>query len=103
MAGAPAGRRLPRAAVGALVLVLGQLGVLGTRSLPRLAAFAAIASIGTLMIPLARFDAQGLTAGLYYLLHSTLAGAALFLRTTAHETRDCVWSPDRCAADLQNT
>lgn len=62
-----------------ITLALGQIGVLGTRSLTRLAAYAAIASIGTLMISIARFDAQGLTAGLYYLVHSTLAGAALFL------------------------
>ncbi|MDP5308230.1 monovalent cation/H+ antiporter subunit D [Paracoccus spongiarum] len=62
-----------------ITLALGQIGVLGTRSLTRLAAFAAIASVGTLMIPVARFDAAGLTAGLYYMLHSTLAGAALFL------------------------
>lgn len=62
-----------------ITLVLGQIGVMGTRSLTRLAAYAAIASIGTLMIPVARFDATGLTAGLYYLIHSTLAGAALFL------------------------
>ncbi|MDP0929786.1 monovalent cation/H+ antiporter subunit D [Paracoccus onubensis] len=62
-----------------ITLILGQLGVLGTRSLTRLAAFAAIASIGTLVISIARFDVQGLTAGLYYMLHSTLAAAALFL------------------------
>lgn len=62
-----------------ITLTLGQIGVLGTRSLTRLAAYAAIASIGTLMIPVARFDAAGLTAGLYYMIHSTLAGAALFL------------------------
>ncbi|MBA48622.1 MAG: monovalent cation/H+ antiporter subunit D [Paracoccus sp. (in: a-proteobacteria)] len=62
-----------------ITLTLGQLGVMGTRSLARLAAFAAIASIGTLMISVARFDAQGLTAGLYYMIHSTLSAAALFL------------------------
>lgn len=62
-----------------ITLTLGQIGVLGTRSLTRLAAYAAIASIGMLIISVARFDAQGLTAGLYYMLHSTLAAAALFL------------------------
>jgi multicomponent K+:H+ antiporter subunit D len=67
---------LPAALV---TLTLGQIGVLGTRNLSRLAAFAAIASIGTLMISVARFDAQGLTAGLYYLIHSTLSAGALFL------------------------
>ncbi|MDB6181695.1 monovalent cation/H+ antiporter subunit D [Paracoccus fistulariae] len=62
-----------------ITLTLGQIGVMGTRSLTRLAAFAAIASIGTLLIPIADFTAGGLTAGMYYLIHSTLAGAALFL------------------------
>ncbi len=62
-----------------ITLVLGQIGVLGTASLTRMAGFAAIASVGTLLIPLAHFDAEGLTAGLYYMLHSTLAAAALFL------------------------
>lgn len=62
-----------------ITLTLGQLGVLGTRSLTRLAAYAAIASIGTLVIAISRFDAQGLTAGLYYMIHSTLISAALFL------------------------
>ncbi|AUH32846.1 monovalent cation/H+ antiporter subunit D [Paracoccus tegillarcae] len=60
-------------------LALGQLGVLGTRSLTRLAAYAAIGSIGTLTIAIARFDQIGLTAGMYYLIHSTLAAGALFL------------------------
>ncbi|MBU3030046.1 monovalent cation/H+ antiporter subunit D [Paracoccus marinaquae] len=62
-----------------ITLTLGQIGVLGTRSLTRLAAYAVVASVGMLMISVARFDAQGLTAGLYYLIHSTLVGAALFL------------------------
>ncbi len=62
-----------------ITLALGQIGVMGTRSLTRLAGFAAIASVGTLMISIARFESAGLTAGLYYLIHSTLAGAALFL------------------------
>ncbi|MFV0301908.1 MAG: monovalent cation/H+ antiporter subunit D [Paracoccus sp. (in: a-proteobacteria)] len=60
-------------------LILGQLGVYGTRSLTRLASYAAIGSIGTLTIAIARFDETGLTAGMYYLIHSTLAAGALFL------------------------
>ena len=67
---------LPAALV---TLLLGQLGILGTRSLTRLAAYAAIGSIGTLTIAIARFDETGLTAGMYYLVHSTLAAGALFL------------------------
>ncbi|MFV0386783.1 monovalent cation/H+ antiporter subunit D [Paracoccus sp. (in: a-proteobacteria)] len=67
---------LPAALV---TLTLGQIGVLGTRSLTRLAAFAAIASIGTLLISIADFSDKGLTAGLYYMIHSTLTAAVLFL------------------------
>ena len=70
-----------------MTLTLGQLGVLGTRSLPRLAAFASIASIGTLLIAIARFTPEGLTAGLYYMLHSTLIGASLFLIADLISTR----------------
>ncbi|MTH63103.1 monovalent cation/H+ antiporter subunit D [Paracoccus shanxieyensis] len=60
-------------------LVLGQLGVMGTRNLGRMAAYAAIASVGMLMIAVAQFTPQATSAALYYMVHSTLAGAALFL------------------------
>lgn len=60
-------------------LVLGALGVLGAKTLPKLAAFSAIASMGNLFIAVAGFTPQSTAAALYYLLHSTLAGAALFL------------------------
>ncbi|MDO5632079.1 MAG: monovalent cation/H+ antiporter subunit D [Paracoccus sp. (in: a-proteobacteria)] len=62
-----------------ITLALGQIGVVGTQSLSRLAAFAAIGSIGMLLIPVARFTPDGVGAGLYYMLHTTLAAAALFL------------------------
>lgn len=62
-----------------LTLVVGQAGVLGARSLGRMAAFAALGSVGTLMLAVAQFTPQALAAGLYYLLHSTLAAGALFL------------------------
>lgn len=60
-------------------LVLGQIGVLGGRHLGRLAAFAAIASIGTLLIAAALHTEDSVTAALYYMIHSTLAAGALFL------------------------
>lgn len=63
----------------ALTLVVGAIGALGTRSLPRLAAFAGLASIGTLFIAIAAQTPQATTAALYYLIHSTLATAAIFL------------------------
>ncbi|NMN58939.1 multicomponent K+:H+ antiporter subunit D [Xanthobacter sp. SG618] len=60
-------------------LVVGTIGLVGSRTLRDLSAFAVIASMGTLLIAVGLFDVEGLSAGLYYLVHSTLAGAALFL------------------------
>ena len=60
-------------------LAVGQIGILGSRHLGRVAAFAAIGSVGTLAVAVAQFSPQATAAALYYLIHSTLAGAALFL------------------------
>jgi len=49
------------------------------RSLSEQAAYAVIGSTGTLLISVAGWTAESLGAGLYYLAHSTLAAAALFL------------------------
>jgi len=62
-----------------LSLVIGIVGVLGTGTLMRLVAFSVIGSMGTLMIAIALFTPQATVAALYYMLHSTLAAAALFL------------------------
>ena len=62
-----------------VTLAVGMIGVLGARSLGRLAAFAAIGSMGTLLIATSLFTPEATTAALYYMVHSTLAGAALFL------------------------
>ena len=60
-------------------VALGQAGILGTRHLGRMAGFATIASVGTLVVAAAQFTPQGSAAAIYYLIHSTLAGAAMFL------------------------
>lgn len=62
-----------------VTLVVGMIGILGARGLGRLAAFAAIGSMGTLLVALALFTPEAAVAALYYTLHSTLAGALLFL------------------------
>lgn len=62
-----------------LTLAAGTIGVLGARDIARQAAFGAIASMGTLFIAISAFQAQATLAALYYMLHSTLAGAAMFL------------------------
>lgn len=60
-------------------LVLGSLGVLATRRLADLAAFAVVWSMGSLLLAIAVPGGAGVTAALYYAVHSTVAGAALFL------------------------
>ncbi len=60
-------------------LLLGTLGLLAARTVQRLAAFSVIASMGTLLLALAMPGPAATAATLYYLLHSTVAAAALFL------------------------
>jgi len=67
---------MPAAAV---TLVLGMIGVVAARSLGQQASFAALGSMGTLLIAVAGFTPMTEAAALYYLIHSTLAIAALFL------------------------
>ncbi|ALA17270.1 MULTISPECIES: monovalent cation/H+ antiporter subunit D [unclassified Chelatococcus] len=62
-----------------VTLAIGAIGVLASRTLLDLVCFSVVASMGTLLIALGLFDEVGIAAALYYLLHSTLAGAALFL------------------------
>jgi multicomponent K+:H+ antiporter subunit D len=66
---------LPAALVTAVV---GAIGLLAARDLSRLACYALLHSMGTLFIAIGLFDAPSLAAALYYLVHSTLAAAALF-------------------------
>lgn len=73
---APAPYFLPAAIVTAIV---GFAGVFVARTLSEQAAYAVIGSTGTLLIAVAGWQADTLGAALYYLVHSTLAGAALFL------------------------
>ncbi|MGF1622428.1 MAG: monovalent cation/H+ antiporter subunit D [Rhodomicrobiaceae bacterium] len=62
-----------------LTLIIGMVGILGAVQLNRLVAFAAIGSMGTLLVAIALFTPEATVAALYYLIHSTLATAALFL------------------------
>jgi len=64
---------------GLVTLVVGAVGVLGATTLPRLAAFGGIASMGTAFIAIAAFTPETTAAALYYILHSTLATATMFL------------------------
>ena len=67
---------LPAALVS---LALGMIGVLAAKRLDRLVAFSIIGSMGMVMVSISLFTPAAISAALYYIVHSTLAGAALFL------------------------
>ncbi|CAN5130016.1 monovalent cation/H+ antiporter subunit D [soil metagenome] len=81
---APAEWMLPAAL---LTVVIGFAGLLAARGLRDLAAFALIGSTGTLLVAVSLFDEAALGAALYYLPHTTLAAAALFLITDSVQRR----------------
>lgn len=60
-------------------LAVGMIGVLAAKKLDRLIAFSVIGSMGMVMVSIALFTPEGIAAALYYIVHSTLAAAALFL------------------------
>ena len=62
-----------------LTLAVGAVGALAARRFVDLVCFAIVWSMGSLLVALAFPDVKGLTAALYYALHSTLIGGALFL------------------------
>ncbi len=62
-----------------LTVFLGFVGVVAARGLREMTAFAVVGSTGTLLTAVALGDVAATSAALYYLAHSTLAGATLFL------------------------
>ena len=60
-------------------LAIGMLGVLGAAKLDRLVAFSVVGSMGMVMTAISMFTPAGISAALYYIVHSTLAAGALFL------------------------
>jgi multicomponent K+:H+ antiporter subunit D len=65
--------------VALATLVVGVLGALASRDLRGMVAFLVIASMGTLLAAVGLFNLRGLSAAIYYIVHSTVATAALFL------------------------
>ncbi|MEZ5513414.1 MAG: monovalent cation/H+ antiporter subunit D [Steroidobacteraceae bacterium] len=65
--------------LGLVTLMLGAIGAFAARDLRALAASLVIASSGTLLSSLGFFARDTTAAALFYLAHSTMAGAALFL------------------------
>jgi len=79
-AGALAGMAWPwLLPLGAATLVLATLGALAAPSLRLLAAYLVLASAATLFIAVGLASAEAIGAGLYYLVHSTFVGGAMFL------------------------
>lgn len=62
-----------------LTLAVGMIGVLGSHRVDRLVAYAVIGSMGMLLSAVSVFTPMGISAALYYAVHSTFATAALFL------------------------
>lgn len=65
--------------LGWLTLVLGVVAVLASQTLRTLAANLVIVSVGSLLLMIANPSLATTAAGLYYLVHSTLATALIFL------------------------
>jgi multicomponent K+:H+ antiporter subunit D len=65
--------------LGAATLVLATFGLLAAPSLRLVAAYLVLASAATLFIAVGLASAEAIGAGLYYLVHSTLIGGAMFL------------------------
>ncbi|WP_406721364.1 monovalent cation/H+ antiporter subunit D [Thioclava litoralis] len=63
----------------ALTLIVGMVGILGARDLGRVVAFSVIGSVGTMLMAFSQFHQDATAAGLYYMVHSTMVAAALFL------------------------
>jgi multicomponent K+:H+ antiporter subunit D len=62
-----------------LTLLVGMVGVFAAKSLLQQASFAALGSMGMLLVAIGTFTPQSVSAALYYTVHSTIAIAALFL------------------------
>ncbi|WP_127476988.1 monovalent cation/H+ antiporter subunit D [Sulfurivermis fontis] len=62
-----------------LTLAAGAVGVLGSQRLRVLIAYLVVVSVGTLLAGIGLFNSGGIGAALYYLPHTTLVSAGLFL------------------------
>jgi multicomponent K+:H+ antiporter subunit D len=72
---------------GLITIAIGMIGALGSRRLGQMAGYATLASSGTILVALGFFQQAGFSSGMYYLIHSTLAGAAIFLLVDAVSVR----------------
>lgn len=68
-------------------LVIGTLGVVASNHLRQQVAYLTVASVGTLLTAFGMHSDMAITAGLFYLPHSTFTAAALFLLADAITVR----------------
>ncbi|MBA2662660.1 MAG: monovalent cation/H+ antiporter subunit D [Bradymonadaceae bacterium] len=62
-----------------LTLVLGWIGAMGSHKLRKMLGYMIIASLGLMMASMGLFTTAGISAGIYYMLHSTVVMALMFL------------------------
>ena len=62
-----------------ITAIYGTIGAIGAERLRRFVGFMIVSSIGTLLIAISMFNTEAWSAALYYLVHSTLIGAAFYL------------------------
>lgn len=79
-------------ALGLVTIAAGALGALAARDFAAMAAWLVIASAGTLLGAFGLGGTAALAAGLFYLVHATLAAAALFLLAEAAGARPVAWA-----------
>ena len=65
--------------IALLSLAVGMVGVLAAKQFDRLITFSIVGSMGMVIVAIGLFTEAGIAAALYYMIHSTLAAAALFL------------------------
>ena len=65
--------------IGLLTSLYGVIGALASERLRRFVGFMVLSSIGTILVSIAMLNTQAWTAGLYYLIHSTLIAASFYL------------------------
>ena len=78
--------------LGLATLAAGAMGALAAREFAAMASWLVIASAGTLLAAFGLGSTGARAAGLFYLVHATLAAAALFLFTEAAGARPAPWA-----------
>lgn len=65
--------------IGLVTSLYGVIGAIGADRLRRFVGFMVLSSVGTILVAIALFNTAAWTAGLYYLVHSTLIAASFYL------------------------